>query len=114
MHGDGRRATAGAAGAAASSCSRSESRAGGIWAIAADTDGIDGTEDNAGAMLTPDFLRRACQSERLDAKAILARHDSYGFFSALGDLVVTGPTRTNVNDYRAILVRRGSDEGQIA
>jgi hydroxypyruvate reductase len=72
---------------------------GGVWAIAADTDGIDGTEDNAGAILTPDSLRRGP-----DARAMLAKHDSYGFFKALGDLVVTGPTRTNVNDYRAILV----------
>jgi hydroxypyruvate reductase len=72
---------------------------GGVWAIAADTDGIDGSEDNAGAILTPDSMTRG-----RDAKALLARHDSYGFFSALGDLVVTGPTRTNVNDYRAIVV----------
>jgi hydroxypyruvate reductase len=72
---------------------------GGIWAIAADTDGIDGTEDNAGAILTPESMKKGH-----DAKAFLARHDSYGFFSALGDLVITGPTRTNVNDYRAILV----------
>jgi hydroxypyruvate reductase len=72
---------------------------GGIWAIAADTDGIDGTEDNAGAILTPASMKKGH-----DAKAFLARHDSYGFFSALGDLVITGPTRTNVNDYRAILV----------
>ena len=72
---------------------------GGIWAIAADTDGIDGSEDNAGAVLTPQSMKRGH-----DGKAFLARHDSYGFFSALGDLVVTGPTRTNVNDYRAILV----------
>jgi glycerate 2-kinase len=70
-----------------------------IWAIAADTDGIDGSEDNAGAILAPDSLRRGP-----DAKAMLAKHDSYGFFSALGDLVVTGPTRTNVNDYRAIVI----------
>jgi len=70
-----------------------------IWAIAADTDGVDGTEDNAGALLAPDSTRRGG-----DARAALARHDSYGFFSALGDLVTTGPTRTNVNDYRAILV----------
>ena len=70
-----------------------------IWAIAADTDGIDGSEDNAGAVLSPDSLQRG-----RDARALLARHDSYGFFSALGDLVSTGPTRTNVNDYRAILV----------
>jgi glycerate 2-kinase len=70
-----------------------------VWAIAADTDGIDGSEDNAGAMLAPDSMKRGP-----DAKAMLARHDSYGFFSALGDLVTTGPTRTNVNDYRAILI----------
>jgi glycerate 2-kinase len=72
---------------------------GGIWAIAADTDGIDGTEDNAGAILTPESMKKGH-----DGKAYLARHDSYGFFSALGDLVITGPTRTNVNDYRAILI----------
>ena len=72
---------------------------GGIWAIAADTDGIDGSEDNAGAILTPESM-----SKRHDGPACLARHDSYGFFSSLGDLVVTGPTRTNVNDYRAILI----------
>src|SRR5437660_578522 len=72
---------------------------GGVWAIACDTDGIDGTEDNAGAILTPDSMQRG-----RDAKAMLARHDSYGFFSAIGDLVMTGPTRTNVNDYRAIVV----------
>ncbi len=74
-----------------------------VWAIAADTDGIDGTEDNAGAIVSPDTLERA-RRKGVDAKALLARHDSYGFFSVLGDLVVTGPTRTNVNDYRAILV----------
>jgi len=72
---------------------------GGVWAIAADTDGIDGSEDNAGAVLSPDSMKRG-----RDAKALLAKHDSYGFFGALGDLVTTGPTRTNVNDYRAILV----------
>src|SRR5947207_10922507 len=70
-----------------------------LWAIACDTDGIDGSEDNAGAILTPDSMKRGP-----DAKALLVKHDSYGFFAALGDLVVTGPTRTNVNDYRAILV----------
>jgi hydroxypyruvate reductase len=68
------------------------------WAIAADTDGIDGSEDNAGAVWSPDFARRA------DARAYLDRHDSYAFFREAGGLVVTGPTRTNVNDYRAILV----------
>ena len=72
---------------------------GGVWAMACDTDGIDGTQDNAGAILTPDSMKRGA-----DAKAMLAKHDSYGFFAALGDLVVTGPTRTNVNDYRAIIV----------
>ncbi|HTS85465.1 MAG TPA: glycerate kinase [Usitatibacter sp.] len=74
------------------------------WALACDTDGIDGSEDNAGAILTPDALERASK-KGLSAKALLANNDGYGFFSALGDLVVTGPTRTNVNDYRIILVR---------
>jgi glycerate 2-kinase len=74
-----------------------------VWAIAADTDGIDGTEDNAGAIVTPDTLARA-RAAGLDAKAMLAANDSYGLFAALGDLVVTGPTRTNVNDYRAVLI----------
>ena len=70
-----------------------------VWAIAADTDGIDGSEDNAGAVLEPDSIRRG-----KDPKGMLAKHDSYGFFSALGGLVMTGPTRTNVNDYRTILI----------
>ncbi|MDX1376302.1 MAG: glycerate kinase [Burkholderiales bacterium] len=74
-----------------------------VHAIAADTDGIDGSEDNAGALLTPSSLERA-RAMGLDATRFLAAHDSYGFFAALGDLVVTGPTYTNVNDYRAILV----------
>jgi hydroxypyruvate reductase len=75
-----------------------------VWAIAADTDGIDGSEDNAGAVLYPDSLVRA-RAHGKDARSQLARHDSYGFFSSLGDLLVTGPTRTNVNDYRAVLLR---------
>jgi hydroxypyruvate reductase len=75
----------------------------GVHAIAADTDGVDGTEDNAGALLAPDTLARA-RAAGLDARARLAAHDSYGFFAALGDLLVTGPTRTNVNDYRAIVI----------
>ena len=75
----------------------------GVHAIAADTDGIDGSEDNAGAILAPDSLARAA-AQGVDAKKMLAANDSYGFFCALGDLVVTGPTRTNVNDFRAILV----------
>ena len=76
----------------------------GIAAVAGDTDGIDGTEDNAGAILTPDSLSRAAV-RGVNAKAMLANNDGYGFFSQLGDLIVTGPTRTNVNDFRAILVR---------
>jgi glycerate 2-kinase len=74
-----------------------------IQAIACDTDGIDGSEDNAGAVLLPDSLERAAK-RGLDARRLLADNDAYGFFSGLGDLVVTGPTRTNVNDYRAILI----------
>jgi hydroxypyruvate reductase len=75
----------------------------GIWAIAGDTDGIDGTEDAAGAMLAPDTLARA-RAIGLDPPALLAGHDSYTLFAALGDLIITGPTLTNVNDFRAILV----------
>jgi hydroxypyruvate reductase len=74
-----------------------------VWAIAADTDGIDGSQDNAGALLSPDTLARAA-SRGLSARQCLTMNDSYGFFSTLGDLVMTGPTRTNVNDYRAIVV----------
>ncbi|MBS3917117.1 MAG: glycerate kinase [Sulfuritalea sp.] len=79
--------------------------AAGVHALAGDTDGIDGTEDNAGAILTPDTLARA-RAAGIDAQARLADNDGYGFFSALGDLVVTGPTRTNVNDFRAILIEK--------
>ncbi len=74
-----------------------------IHAIAADTDGIDGSEDNAGAIISPNTLARA-EEFGLDPAQLLARHDSYGFFYQLGELVMTGPTRTNVNDFRAILV----------
>ena len=73
------------------------------FALAADTDGIDGSEDNAGALMTPDSLQRGAAAG-LDARAMLDNNDGYGFFAALDDLVVTGPTRTNVNDFRAILV----------
>ena len=76
-----------------------------IWAIACDTDGIDGSEDNAGAFLAPDSLERA-RARELAPKQLLAHNDAYSFFSALGDLVVTGPTRTNVNDFRAILIAK--------
>ena len=75
----------------------------GIWAVAGDTDGIDGTEDAAGALVTPDTLARA-RDVGLSPRAVLAAHDSYGLFSAIGDLVVTGPTLTNVNDLRAVLI----------
>jgi hydroxypyruvate reductase len=74
-----------------------------IHALACDTDGIDGSEDNAGAILAPDSLGRAGK-KKLNAATLLDNNDGYGFFSALDDLVVTGPTRTNVNDYRVILV----------
>ncbi len=75
-----------------------------VWALACDTDGIDGSEDNAGAVLGPDTLARA-RAMGLVPRRMLAENDGYTFFSRLGDLVVTGPTRTNVNDYRVILVR---------
>ena len=76
-----------------------------IFATACDTDGIDGTEDNAGALVTPDTLARAGTVGE-DGAARLAANDAYGFFARLGDLVMTGPTLTNVNDFRAILVSR--------
>ena len=77
--------------------------AAGISALACDTDGIDGIEDNAGAVLFPNSLTRAAD-KGLDARACLANNDAYRFFAGLEDLVVTGPTRTNVNDFRAILI----------
>ena len=76
---------------------------GGVHALAADTDGIDGTGDNAGALLTPDTLRRAAAAG-LDAAIALAAQRSYAFFAGLGDLLITGPTRTNVNDLRIALI----------
>ena len=76
-----------------------------IHAIAGDTDGIDGTEDNAGALITPDTLERAAAAG-LKAKEFLANNDGYSFFKALGDLVITGPSLTNVNDFRAIVIDR--------
>ncbi len=75
----------------------------GVFALAGDTDGIDGSEDNAGAIVTPDTLARA-RTLGLDPVASLTANDVWSLFSALGDLVVTGPTLTNVNDFRAILV----------
>jgi hydroxypyruvate reductase len=75
----------------------------GIFALAADTDGIDGSEDNAGAVATPDTLARAA-ARGIDFGAALSGNDTWPVFAALGDLVVTGPTLTNVNDFRAILI----------
>jgi len=75
----------------------------GVYALAADTDGIDGVEDNAGARVAPDSLQRA-NALGMKIDQYLDRNDAYGYFSALDDLVVTGPTHTNVNDFRAILV----------
>lgn len=76
-----------------------------VWAFAGDTDGIDGTENNAGAIVCPDSIRRA-RALGMDAKSMLADNDGYSFFGGLGDLVITGPTMTNVNDFRAILITR--------
>ena len=76
----------------------------GIHAIACDTDGIDGTEDNAGVLYGPDSIARAAKVLQQRPRTMLENNDGYGFFSALNDLVVSGPTRTNVNDFRAILI----------
>ncbi|HLY46156.1 MAG TPA: glycerate kinase [Stellaceae bacterium] len=81
----------------------------GIAALACDTDGIDGTEDNAGAIIYPDTIARAA-SQGVAIGEAMAQNDGYGFFAALGDLVTTGPTLTNVNDFRAILVGAIPDE----
>jgi glycerate 2-kinase len=75
----------------------------GVWGLAADTDGVDGAEDIAGAVFTPDTLARANARGR-DPKAMLDDNDGHGFFELLGDSLVTGPTRTNVNDFRATLI----------
>ena len=77
--------------------------ASGVWGLAADTDGIDGVEANAGALVTPDSVARA-HALGLTLDEHLARNDAVGFFEPLGDLVVSGPTHTNVNDFRAVLV----------
>ncbi|GGC47188.1 glycerate kinase type-2 family protein [Chelatococcus reniformis] len=74
-----------------------------VYALAADTDGVDGAEDVAGALVTPDTLARAARLG-IDGKACLADNDGHSFFETLGDQVITGPTLTNVNDFRAILV----------
>ena len=75
----------------------------GIWAIAGDTDGIDGMDDVAGALLAPDTLGRVKAAGR-DPRAMMAAHDSHGFFDLVGDAIRIGPTLTNVNDFRAILI----------
>jgi hydroxypyruvate reductase len=75
----------------------------GVWALAADTDGIDGMESNAGAWVEPGTLARA-QALGMKVERYLDRNDAYGYFQPLGDLVVTGPTHTNVNDFRALLI----------
>jgi len=76
-----------------------------VYALAGDTDGVDGSEDNAGALIYPDTLKRA-EAVGINAKAMLANNDAYSFFKAIGDLLETGPTMTNVNDLRAILITR--------
>ena len=76
----------------------------GVWALAADTDGVDGSMDNAGAWLSPDSLARA-QRAGLNPVKLLENNDSYAFFAGIGDLFMTGPTHTNVNDFRAILIQ---------
>lgn len=75
----------------------------GIWGMAGDTDGVDGMDEVAGAILTPDTLARV-RAKGLDPRAMLAGHDSHSLFDAVGDLIRTGPTLTNVNDIRAILI----------
>ena len=82
-----------------------------IWALAADTDGLDGTEDAAGAIVTPNSIKRA-EALGLNSSQFLDGHDSYSLFEQLGDLLVTGPTHTNVNDLRAILVMASSEKTQ--
>lgn len=82
----------------------------GVHAIAGDTDGVDGAEDIAGAFLAPDTLSRAW-AMGINPAASLDNNDGHGFFQALGDSVVTGPTRTNVNDFRAIVVEGSGPAG---
>lgn len=77
----------------------------GVWALAGDTDGVDGIEEVAGAIITPDTLARA-RAMDLSAAARLDDNDGHGFFGALGNAVVTGPTLTNINDFRAIVIER--------
>jgi hydroxypyruvate reductase len=80
----------------------------GVWAFAGDTDGVDGVEEIAGAILTPTTLTRAW-AKGIRPKDALADNDGHGFFGALGDQVVTGPTLTNVNDFRAVIIGAAGD-----
>jgi hydroxypyruvate reductase len=75
----------------------------GVWALAGDTDGVDGIEEIAGAILTPDTLDRAWAAG-IRPKEALLNNNGHGFFGELGDSVFTGPTLTNVNDFRAVIV----------
>ena len=79
----------------------------GVFALAADTDGIDGTGSNAGAVYRPGLVAKARALGR-DPRTALDANDGYGFFAALGSLLETGPTLTNVNDFRAIVITAGS------
>ena len=80
----------------------------GVFALAGDTDGVDGAEEIAGAIVTPDTLARAID-RGINAKARLADNDGHSFFEALGDQIITGPTLTNVNDFRAILILQAQE-----
>jgi hydroxypyruvate reductase len=82
----------------------------GVFAIAGDTDGVDGTAEVAGAYLSPDTLARA-RNQGINARSSLANNDGHGFFEAIGDAVVTGPTLTNVNDFRAVLIAQAIASG---
>jgi hydroxypyruvate reductase len=81
----------------------------GVYALAGDTDGIDGSEDNAGAIMTPHSHARAA-ALGLSSSDELDNNNGYGYFAALDQLIVTGPTRTNVNDFRAILILESTDQ----
>src|SRR4051795_3097667 len=84
----------------------------GVFALTGDTDGVDGAEEVAGALITPDSLARAA-AVGIRAKASLADNDGHSFFEALGDQVITGPTLTNVNDFRAILVLEAQERPAV-
>ena len=85
----------------------------GVFALAADTDGVDGAEEVAGALITPDSLARAA-ALGVQAKERLANNDGHGFFEAVGDQIITGPTLTNVNDFRAILIAGPEEAARAA